>query len=69
MFRDIEIQWEPLDDNNENFKYTTDKTKNGDSILYQEIASLKADNWSLKLSLGDSLQCSNNLQVLGCSYC
>lgn len=61
MFRDISIQWEPLDDV-ENFNCTTDKT-NGHSIFSKEISSLKADKWSLKLSLADSVQCSNNLQV------
>lgn len=62
MSRDIGIQWECVNDV-ENLKCTTDNT-NEDSALYKEIASLKADNWSLKLSLADSLQCSNNLQVV-----
>lgn len=65
MSRDIGIQWEPLNEA-ENLKYTMDKT-NVDSMFYKEISSLKADNWSLKLSLADSLQCSNNLQVINCS--
>lgn len=82
MFRDIGIQWEPLDEV-ENLEYTTDRTNNDPVLpeeepldeveifkysneylfLSKEISSLKADNWSLKLSLADSLQCSNNLQV------
>ncbi|KAJ6638601.1 hypothetical protein Bhyg_11338 [Pseudolycoriella hygida] len=62
MFRDIGIQWVPLD-NIENSKLSTDSPDNTDQILYREIFSLKADNCSLKLSLADSLQCSNNLQV------
>lgn len=62
MLRDLDIQWdEPLEDD-EYLKSTANNT-NDDSILCKEISSLKADNWSLKLSLADSLQCSNNLQV------
>lgn len=62
MSRDIAIQWEPLNDF-QNSKSETDKTNYGDVNLSKEIAALKADNWSLRLSLSDSLQCSNNLQV------
>ncbi|XP_037027078.1 uncharacterized protein LOC119067894 [Bradysia coprophila] len=62
MSRDIAIQLEPLNDF-QNSTFGTDKT-NEDPSLYKEIASLKADNWSLKLSLSDSVQCSNNLQIV-----
>ncbi|KAG4067255.1 hypothetical protein HA402_000246 [Bradysia odoriphaga] len=62
MSRDIAIQLEPLNDF-QNSKYETDKI-NEDPSLYKEIASLKADNWSLKLSLNDSVQCSSNLQIV-----
>lgn len=60
MSRDIGIQWETLVD--ENVTQTADNTT-GESNLHKEISSLKADIWSLKLSLADSLQMSNNLQV------
>lgn len=59
MFRDIGSQWESLVDR----KVTQTTETPRESNLHKEISTLKADIWSLKLSLADSLQCSNNLQV------